>query len=124
MKATVYLAVLTILAIVSGIAPEADRMTWALENLPVWIGLIWISLTYRRFPLSHLCLLILSIHAIVLMIGGHYTYSQVPIGFQMQEWFGFQRNHYDRIGHFMQGFAPAILLRELLIRSAKMPRSW
>ncbi len=124
MKAPIFLAVLIVLEIALGVAPRANRLTWALENLPVWIGIGWIGLTYKKFPLSQLLLILLTAHSIVLMIGGYYTYAKVPLGFWMQDWFGFERNHYDRIGHFWQGFAPAILVRELLLRCARMPRSW
>ncbi len=124
MKSIAYISIVVLLEIILGIAPKADRLTWALENFPVWIGVVWIALTCKQFSLTHLCLGLLTVHAAVLAIGGHYTYSQVPIGFRMQEWFGFSRNHYDRIGHLMQGFAPAILLRELLVRRAQMPKTW
>jgi putative membrane protein len=93
-----------------------DYFTWILEVFPAIIGLILILATYRRFPLTPLLLSLLCIHAVILMIGGHYTYAEVPFGFWMQDTFGFSRNHYDRIGHFAQGFVPAILAREIFIR--------
>lgn len=123
MNAPIYIAILIFLEIALGVAPKADRVTWTLENLPVWIGIVWIGLSYRRFPLSQLLLILLTAHSVVLAVGGFYTYAKVPLGFWMQEWFGFERNHYDRIGHFWQGFAPAILVRELLLRKARMPRT-
>jgi putative membrane protein len=123
MHAPYYIAFLILLEIALGIAPSADRLTWTLENLPVWLGVGWIGLTYKRFPLSQLLLALLTTHAVVLAVGGFYTYAKVPLGFWMQDWFGFERNHYDRIGHFWQGFAPAILVRELLLRKARMPRT-
>ena len=93
-----------------------DYFTWILEVFPALIGLVLILATHRRFPLTPLLLSLLCIHAVILMIGGHYTYAQVPFGFWMQDAFGFSRNHYDRIGHFAQGFVPAILAREIFIR--------
>lgn len=123
-EAIIVVVVILVLEIVLGIAPRADRLTWALENFPVWIGLIALPLTERRFPLSRLCLGLLFIHAIILMVGGFYTYARVPLGEWAKEWFGFERNHYDRLGHIAQGFIPAIFLRELLIRSARLRRSF
>lgn len=123
MNARIYIGFLVVLEIALGIAPKADRLTWTLENFPVWLGILWISFNYKRFPLSQLCLVLLTVHSIILAVGGYYTYAKVPLGFWMQDWFGFARNHYDRIGHFVQGFVPAILVRELLIRLARMPRS-
>ena len=122
-ETAIVLAVVFILEVALGLAPRADRITWALENFPVWLGLIVIPLTDRRFPLSRLCLVLLAVHSAILAVGGHYTYAKVPLGFWMQDWFGFARNHYDRLGHFAQGFVPAILVRELLIRSARLPRT-
>lgn len=123
MHAPLFIAIIVVVEVALGIAPKADRLTWTLENFPVWLGLVWIGFTFRRFPLSQLCLILLTAHSIILAVGGYYTYAQVPLGFCMQDWFGLERNHYDRIGHFVQGFAPAILVRELLIRRAKMPRT-
>ena len=123
MHAPIYITILMVVEIALGIAPKADRLTWTLENIPVWIGVGWIALTYKRFPLSQLLLALLTIHSIILAVGGYYAYAKVPLGFWMQDWFGFARNHYDRLGHFVQGFVPAVLVRELLIRRARMPRS-
>jgi putative membrane protein len=103
-----------------GLAPKADRMTWALENAPAWIGLVILALTHKRFPLSRLCLSLLALHTVILAVGGHYTYAKVPLGEWMKAWFGFARNHYDRIGHFAQGFFPAIFMRELLLRTSPL----
>ena len=112
-----------VLEIILGIAPRADRMTWVMENFPVWIGLVLLFCTDRKFPISILGLSLLAFHAVILMVGGYYTYAKVPLGFWMQEWFGFARNHYDRIGHFAQGFIPAVLVRELLLRKAGVARN-
>lgn len=105
-----------------GISPRADRMTWALENAPVWIGVGLIAATHRRFPLSSLCLHLFALHSLVLALGGHYTYARVPIGDWARDTFGFARNHYDRVGHLAQGFIPAIFVRELLLRKTPLRR--
>ncbi len=99
----------------SAIRPH-DYFTWVLEVFPALIGVAIVLATYRRFPLTPLLYTLLCIHAIILMAGGHYTYAEVPLGFWMQRAFGFTRNNYDRIGHFAQGFVPAILSREILVR--------
>ncbi len=78
--------------------------------------------THARFPLSPLVYRLLFLHAAILMIGGHYTYAHVPIGFAVQEWLDLSRNHYDRLGHFAQGFVPAILAREILLRTSPLVR--
>lgn len=93
-----------------------DYFTWILEVFPALLGVAIVAATNRRFPLTPLLLVLLTLHAVILMIGGHYTYAKVPFGFWMQETFGFARNHYDRIGHFAQGFVPAMVARELLLR--------
>ena len=112
-----------VLEIILGIAPHADRMTWVMENFPVWIGLVLLFSSDRKFPVSFLCLSLLACHAVILAVGGYYTYAKVPLGFWMQDWFGFARNHYDRIGHFAQGFIPAVLVREMLLRKAGVARN-
>lgn len=106
-----------------GVKPTADRFTWMLENFPAWIAVVLIALTDRKFPLSRLCLVLIVVHALILAVGGHYTYAKVPLGDWAKDWFGWQRNHFDRVGHLAQGFIPAIFTRELLIRSARVPRS-
>jgi putative membrane protein len=110
------LLALFVLALVwSAIRPH-DYFTWALEVFPAIIGAVLLIATHRRFPLTPLLLMLLFVHALILVVGGHYTYAKVPLGFWMQDAFGFARNHYDRIGHFAQGFVPAILAREILLR--------
>lgn len=99
----------------SAIGPH-DYFTWILEVFPALIGIVLLFATRRSFPLTPLLYALLLIHAVILMVGGHYTYAEVPLGEWMRGAFGFARNHYDRIGHFAQGFVPAILARELLIR--------
>jgi putative membrane protein len=90
--------------VVLGISPKADRMTWALENAPVWIGLVILSGTWKRFQLSRLCLVLLAIHSVILAVGGYWTYARVPAGDWAKEALHLSRNHYDRLGHFAQGF--------------------
>lgn len=94
-----------------------DYFTWILEVFPAIIAAYILFRTYKTFPLTSLAYVLICIHAIILMVGGHYTYAEVPLGEWMKEWFGFSRNHYDRIGHFAQGFVPAIIAREILLRS-------
>jgi len=106
----------------SGVAPR-DRFTWLLEVAPVLIGAPILVATRRRFPLTRLVYGLLWIHAIILMVGGKYTYAEVPFGFWIRDVFGFSRNHYDRIGHFAQGFIPAMLAREVLIRRSPLAGS-
>jgi putative membrane protein len=93
-----------------------DRLTWLLEVFPVMIALPVLILTYRKYPLTHLLYFLIFVHCLILMTGGKYTYAKVPLGFWLQEMFHFTRNHYDRIGHFAQGFVPAMIAREILIR--------
>lgn len=112
-------AVLLILGL-SGIDPVADRYTWLLETLPVMLGLVLVTLTWRRFPLTLLLCRLLALHALILIIGGYYTYAEVPLFNWLQETFELSRNHYDRIGHFAQGFVPAILAREILLRRSPL----
>ena len=99
----------------SGIAPK-DYFTWSLEVAPSIIGLMVLIASYRKFPLSKLTYGLILLHCIVLMIGGHYTYAEVPLFDTFAEWFGWGRNHYDKLGHFVQGFVPAAIARELLLR--------
>ena len=99
----------------SAIHPH-DYFTWILVTFPAIIGFVILVATYRRFPLTPLAYTLLMIHAAILMIGGHYTYAEVPLGFWMRDFLHTARNDYDRIGHFAQGFVPAIIAREILIR--------
>ena len=99
-----------------------DRLTWLLEVVPVIIGVALIVLTHRTHRLSTLLYRLLLLHAVILMVGGHYTYALVPVGFWVQDAFDLARNHYDRLGHFVQGFIPAILAREMLLQYSPLPR--
>lgn len=116
------LLALTAAALVwSGIAPH-DRVVWWLEVAPVLIGYPLLAATWRRFPLTDLLYVLIFIHAVILIVGAHYTYARVPLGFWVQDWLGLERNHYDRLGHLAQGFIPAILAREILIRCSPLSR--
>ena len=117
----VLLALTGLALVVSGIGPF-DRLTWWLEVAPVLIGAPILVATFSRFRLSPLLYRLLFLHAVILIVGGHYTYARVPAGFWVQEWFDFSRNHYDRLGHLAQGFIPAILAREVLIRWSPLRR--
>ena len=114
----VVLAVLTW----SGVEP-ADRFTWLMEVFPVLIAVPVLVATYRRFRFTPLVYTLMAIHACILMLGGKYTYAEVPLGFWMEHTFGFARNHYDRIGHFAQGFVPALIGREILVRLSPLKGS-
>ncbi len=109
-----------LLLILSGIDPVADRYTWFLETAPVMIGLVLLSLTWRRFPLTLLLCRLLALHAVILIIGGYYTYAEVPLFNWLRDALELSRNHYDRIGHLAQGFIPAILAREILLRRSPL----
>ena len=107
--------ILMLILIISGIHPF-DRGTWLMEVVPVLVVLPILFATYSKFPLTNLLYSLIFLHAIVLIIGGAYTYARVPLGFEIAQWFSLDRNPYDKIGHFMQGFVPAIAAREILIR--------
>jgi putative membrane protein len=109
------LSLAAIATAVSAISPH-DRTTWWLEAFPVIVAAPLLAFTALRFPLTRLAYRLIFLHAIVLLVGAHWTYARVPLGEWAREWFGWQRNHYDRLGHFAQGFVPAIVARELLIR--------
>jgi len=96
--------------------------TWILEVAPILIVAPILVLTARRFPLTPLVYRLLFVHALILMLGGHYTYAKVPLGFWVQDAFGLARNHYDRLGHLAQGFVPAMLAREVLLRRSPLQR--
>lgn len=109
-------AILAFLLIISGIQPF-DRTTWWLEVTPVLIVIPILYATHKAFPLSPLLYGLIFLHAIVLIVGGAYSYARVPLGFEIAQWLGLDRNPYDKIGHFMQGFVPAMVAREILIRN-------
>src|SRR5688572_15253853 len=109
------LGVLALVLAVSGWQPH-DRLTWLLEVAPILIAVPVLIATRRRFPLTTLLYALVFVHALILIVGGHYTYARVPLGFAFQEAFGLDRNPYDKLGHFAQGFVPAIAVREILTR--------
>jgi len=118
----VLLGSMVVLLVWSGIHPH-DRFTWWLEVAPIFIGVPALILLYPRLRLTPLVYTLIWVHCGILMLGGHYTYAQVPLGFWMERWFGFTRNHYDRIGHLAQGFIPAMLAREIFIRRSPLAGS-
>ena len=121
MELKVLLALTGLTLLWSGIRPF-DRLTWLLEVAPVLIGLAILLPTYAKHRLSPLLYRLIFAHAVILMVGGHYTYAQVPAGFWVQDLFDLSRNHYDRLGHLAQGFVPAILAREMLLKYSPLTR--
>ncbi|NES27194.1 DUF2238 domain-containing protein [Micromonospora terminaliae] len=114
------LLVLVVVALVtSGIRPY-DRLTWLLETIWVLVGVPLVLATWRRFPLTTLLCCLLAAHALILVVGGHYSYARTPVGDWAREAFHLSRNPYDRLGHFAQGFVPAILVREILVRRSPL----
>jgi len=109
------LGLCTVAIIISAVNPH-DRVTWFLEVAPVLLGIPILVVTYSRFPLTPLLYRLLFLHSLILILGGHYTYARVPLGYWVQDLFDLARNHYDRLGHLAQGFIPAILVREILRR--------
>jgi putative membrane protein len=119
------LAAIVLAALIwSGLNPT-DRLTWLMEVIWVIVALPLLWATRARFPLTTLLCTLIAVHCLILIVGGRYTYAQVPLGFWLQDLFDFSRNPYDRIGHFAQGFIPAILARELLLRLTPLkPGGW
>jgi len=111
----VALAILLAGLALSGLRPY-DRATWLMEVLPIFIAIPVLWATYNKFPLTTVLYVCIFLHALVLMLGGAYTYARVPLGFQIADALGLHRNPYDKIGHFFQGFVPALVAREVLIR--------
>ena len=108
----------------SGIHPR-DGLTWLLEVLPALIGFVVLLVTRRNFPLTRLAYGLILLHCVILMVGGHYTYAEVPLFDWIRDWFDLQRNNYDKVGHLVQGFVPAIVAREILIRNGVVTgRGW
>jgi putative membrane protein len=119
-----WLALFFSVLIRSSIHPK-DYLTWLLETAPAIIGVIVMVATRQRFPLTSLAYVLILIHSIILMIGGHYTYAEVPLLDGINQLFGLERNNYDKIGHLAQGFVPAIVAREILIRNQVVSsRAW
>jgi putative membrane protein len=118
-EALVLAALAAVALVVSGIGPR-ERGTWILEVAPVLIAGPVLYFTWRSFRLTPLVYRLIFLHALILMLGGHYTYAHVPLGFWLQDSFDLARNPYDRIGHFAQGFVPAIIAREILLRRSPL----
>jgi putative membrane protein len=118
----VLLAIVLVFWVWSAINPHDTYLTWFLETFPFMITLPVMLLTYKRFPLTSLTYTLIAVHAMILMLGGHYSYAKVPLGFWMEDWFGWTRNNYDKIGHLMQGFGPFIYVREIIARTSPLKR--
>ena len=116
-----WLAIFAAVAIWSYIAPK-DRLTWWLESIPSLAALAIMAATWNSFPLTRLAYALVLIHCIVLFVGGHYTYAEVPLFDWIRDALGQMRNNYDKVGHFVQGFAPAVIIREILIRKRVLAR--
>ena len=115
LKKVLWLVIFFAVLIWSAINPK-DQFTWFLEVLPAIIGLIILAISYNKFRLTPLVYCLILLHCIILMVGGHYTYAEVPLFDSIAQWMGSERNNYDKVGHFAQGFIPAIITREMLIR--------
>lgn len=113
------IAVFFLAAILSAIYPTS-WLNWISETFPAWLGAAILIASYRRFPLSSLSYALIVLFSVILFTGAHYTYAQVPLGEWMKDWFGFDRNHFDRIGHFFQGVIPAMVYREILLRRSTL----
>jgi putative membrane protein len=121
----ILLLVLGALALAVSRIGALERGTWILEVFPIFLAVPLLLATARRFPLTPLAYRLIFVHALILMVGGHYTYAKVPLGFWLQDALHLSRNHYDRIGHFAQGFVPAIVAREVLLRRSPLrPGKW
>jgi putative membrane protein len=118
-RLTVFVVLLLPILGWSAVRPH-DFFTWFLEVVPVLIGVPLMLAVRRRFPLSTLLLVLVWLHCVVLIVGGHYTYARVPMGEWWMQWFGWTRNNYDKLGHLAQGFVPAILTREILLRTSPL----
>lgn len=110
-----------VLVLWSGAYPR-DRLTWWLEVMPAFIALVILASTYSRFKLTDLAYQLIWLHALVLLIGGHYTYAEMPLFNWLRDTYGLDRNYYDRVGHVFQGFVPAIVAREILLRLSPLKR--
>jgi putative membrane protein len=118
----VILLILTLVCLAISRIGAAEPGTWILEVFPIFLALPLLVATAKRFPLTPLAYRLLFVHALILMVGGHYTYAKVPLGFWVQDALHLGRNHYDRLGHLAQGFVPAIIAREVLLRRSPLQR--
>ena len=110
------LAIVVLAVLIWSVIRPHDYFTWILEVFPAIIGGAVLALTYRRFRFTTLVYTLIALHMVILMVGGHYTYAEVPVGNWFRDHFALSRNHYDRLGHFAQGFVPAMIAREVLLR--------
>ena len=117
MNVSVRTAILMIAIVILSLPGTEDKMTWFFETVPVMIGAALLVLTRKKFSPTPLLATLIIIHSIILCLGGHYTYAKVPLGFWIQDAFDLARNNYDRLGHLAQGFVPAILAREVLLKN-------
>ena len=118
----IVLLVAGVIALIVSRIGALEPGTWLLEVFPIFVAVPLLLLTARRFPLTPLTYRLIFVHALILMLGGHYTYAKVPLGFWIRDAFDLARNHYDRIGHFAQGFVPAMVAREILLRRSPLVR--
>lgn len=119
-----WLVIFFIVLFWSAIGPK-DFILWLLQITPVVVGFFLLVFTHKKFPLTRLLYLLILIYSIIIMVGSHYSYSEVPLFDSIRPYFGFERNNYDKIGHFAQGFVPALIVREILIRKNVVEsRSW
>jgi putative membrane protein len=118
----VILLILTLVCLAISRIGAVEPGTWILEVFPIFLAIPLLVATAKRFPLTPLAYRLLFVHALILMVGGHYTYAKVPLGFWVQDALHLARNHYDRLGHFAQGFVPAIIAREVLLRRSPLQR--
>ena len=124
LKALIWITVFLLVLAWSAIEP-ADRLTWWMEVIPALLGLGVLLMTRQRFPLTDLVYFLILIHAIILMVGGHYTYAEVPVGDWLRDLVGGERNNYDKLGHLAQGFVPVMIAREIMIRNKVVAlRGW
>ena len=124
MKKHAILVILFFVGLIGSAINPHDYFTWFLEVFPAIIGFIVLAFTYKRFQFSRLTYIMILLHCYVLFIGGHYTYAQVPLFNWIKDVFHQSRNNYDKLGHFTQGFVPAIIVRELFVRLNVVKRSW
>lgn len=121
---TALLSLVLAVVVGSGIHPH-DFFTWILEVFPILLGIPILWFTYKKFPFTRLLYILMAIHAVILAVGGHYTYAEVPAFNWLRDAFDLSRNPYDRVGHFAQGFVPAMIAREILIRrNVVQSRKW
>jgi putative membrane protein len=124
LKALIWVVLFLSVLTWSAIAP-ADRLTWWMEVIPALIGFVILVFTRKRFPLTPLVYVLILVHSVILMVGGHYTYAEVPFGDWLSSLTGDTRNNYDKIGHLAQGFIPVLIAREILIRNKVVAvRGW